>query len=394
MQRFRDKYGDRPLLIRLPGRVEAVILAPRDVRRVLEATPEPFAAASTEKRATLSHFEPRGVLTSRGEARCQRRYFNDATLESDRPCHHLAPGFCDVVRREGAELVAEVERRETLTWGRFVVRWYRIVRRVVLGATAADDHELTDLLGRLRADANWAFLHPIRKRTRQRFFDRLQAHLDRAEPGSLAAVAASIPETQLVRAVDQVPQWLFAFDAAGIALFRALALVVSHPMCAMRAREEISETKALPAPELPFLRASILESVRLWPTTPLILRQTTTATALDSGLLDKGSGVLIYVPFFHRDDTRLSFADKFSPDQWLDAAAPEAWPLIPFSAGPAACPGREIVLLLASTLLATLLGALDLRLQPPNCILPNKRIPATLDPFTLRYSVGAVRRGA
>jgi hypothetical protein len=46
MQRLRNKYGRGPLMLRVPGRRQAVILAPEDVRKVLEATPEPFSPAS------------------------------------------------------------------------------------------------------------------------------------------------------------------------------------------------------------------------------------------------------------------------------------------------------------------------------------------------------------
>lgn len=44
--------------------------------------------------------------------------------------------------------------------------WYRIVRRIAFGDNARDDHDLTDMLGRLRKDANWSFLKPKRKKTR------------------------------------------------------------------------------------------------------------------------------------------------------------------------------------------------------------------------------------
>ena len=47
MQRLRDHYGDGPLLLQIPGRSQAVILAPVHVHRVLNESPEPFAAASS-----------------------------------------------------------------------------------------------------------------------------------------------------------------------------------------------------------------------------------------------------------------------------------------------------------------------------------------------------------
>jgi hypothetical protein len=114
-------------------------------------------------------------------------------------------------------------------WDTFVVGWHRVVRRIALGDAAAHDHELTDLLGELRAKANWSFLRPTDRTTRERFLRRLAEHVDRAEPGSLAALMAAIPTTSVTEPVQQVPQWLFAFEPAGMAAFRVLALIDAHP---------------------------------------------------------------------------------------------------------------------------------------------------------------------
>ena len=58
-----------------------------------------------------------------------------------------------------------------------------------------------------------------------------------------------------------------------------------------------------------------------------------------------GTGILIFAPFFHRDDERLPYAHRFAPELWLKAQDPVAWPLIPFSGGPVICPGRHLVTL-------------------------------------------------
>lgn len=42
MRRLRSKYGPGPLLVRIPGRCGLLILAPRDVHRILEQSPDPF----------------------------------------------------------------------------------------------------------------------------------------------------------------------------------------------------------------------------------------------------------------------------------------------------------------------------------------------------------------
>src|SRR5262245_59369550 len=61
---LRHRYGDGPLRLRIPGRDVALVLSSRDAARTLDETPEPFAAATREKRAALRHFQPDGVLIS------------------------------------------------------------------------------------------------------------------------------------------------------------------------------------------------------------------------------------------------------------------------------------------------------------------------------------------
>jgi cytochrome P450 len=186
---------------------------------------------------------------------------------------------------------------------------------------------------------------------------------------------------------DQVAHWLFAFDAAGMTAFRALALLTTH--AAERRRALLDTERASNVDALPFLRACLLDTVRLWPTTPLILRQTSATTEWNGRQLPAGTGVLIFTPFFHRDPTRLPFADRFVPHMWLDELAMAALPatgLVPFSAGPGICPGRQIVLLMTSVLVGELLRASDLRITAGQRPSPERPLPPTLDHFALKFA--------
>jgi hypothetical protein len=205
MQRLRARYGEGPLMLRVPGRTQAVILAPDDVHRVLDESPEPFATATTEKRAALAHFEPKGALISHLPERAERRRYNEEVLESDNPMHRLAHRFVPVVQEEGRKILASAYRAGVLNWETFSQGWFRVVRRVVFGDSARDDHELTDMIAELRSNGNWAFLKPRREDLRKRFFARMQSYLDRAEPGSLAAVMARTRTTEVTAPLHQVP---------------------------------------------------------------------------------------------------------------------------------------------------------------------------------------------
>lgn len=338
MQRLRDTYGPGPLMLRVPGQPRALILDPEHVHRVLAGSPEPFTTASFEKRAALSHFEPKGALITRGPARPDRRRFNEEVLDHESPMHRLSAQLLAVVAEEADELLKTVRRRRyALEWDTFFAAWFRLVRRVVFGDGARDDTKLTDMIFKLRADGNWAFLKPKNKGLRKRFFRRMHRYLERAEPGSLAHVMAHTYATKQTAPDHQVPQWLFAFDPAGMTTFRSLALLASFPEQAERARQEVRESPPLPV--LPFLRATVLESLRLWPTTPMVLRQSTRETQWEEGVMPAETGVLIYAPFFHRDETRLPYAHRFAPEVWLEHGFSQPWPLIPFRRGPPSARG-------------------------------------------------------
>jgi len=373
MQRLRSEYGSGPVLLRVFGRSLAVVLDPRDVHRILAESPDPFATDTPEKASALAHFEPRGVLISRGSERVDRRRFNEQVLEAGRPVHRLGQEFLRVVESEAAGLRRHVRgQSNTLDWASFSDAWFRMVRRIIFGDRARNDHELSMLLAKLRSRANWAFLLPQRSRMREQLLTSIRAYLARPAPNSLTAVMADIPVSGDTAPEHQVPQRLFAFDAAGITTYRSLALLASHG-CGTNES---------------FLRATVLESLRLWPTSPLILRETTAPTIWANGVIPTHTGVVIFTPFFHRDDERLPFANTFSPRLWIDGATQHAnLALIPFSEGPAVCPGRNLVLLLATSMLSQLISGADPVLVSGKRLVPGRPLPATLDHYRLRFEL-------
>jgi cytochrome P450 len=361
------------------------VLEPEAVHRVLSETPDSFATASSEKKAALAHFQPRNSLISSGRERSVRRALQDQVLDSSSPVHHLAESFLPVVAQEAEELLRAVSSSGELGWDDFIRSWYRLVRRVVFGDAAADDHELTDMLQQLRSDANWAFFKPRRRKLRAKFLAAVEREMRSAPPGSLAAVMAETDRNGDDAPVEQIPQWLFAFDPAGMATFRTLAAVTTHPDVHARAAHEIAENP--PRREyLPWLRACVLESLRLWPTTPMVLRQSTHSVSWIAGTMPTGCGVLIYAPFFHRDERTVPNPHAYTPERWMNDDAGD-WALIPFSEGPAACPGRHLVLMLTSAFLSHLLEGAHLQLKSPGRLNVGGDLPGTLNNYSLRFAV-------
>jgi len=392
LQQLRDKYGSGPLMLTMPLRNQAVLLDPRDLRRVLDESPDPFATASTEKRAALAHFEPEGALVSHGKERQVRRQLNEDVLEHRSPVHEMADQLLPIVDDEAEALMREVKQVGELRWEEFFEAWFRIVRRVVFGNSARDDTRIIDLMIKLRSKGNWAFLSPPRPDLRKELHRRIHDYIEKAEPGSLAANMHRLASSNMSAPENQIPQWLFAFDPAAMSTFRALALLATHPEQLERAREETAEGVASEKGHRPLLRATVLEALRLWPTTPMILRQTTQETEWDHGIMPAHTGILIYAPYFHRDQTRVPCAHTFNPDLWIkddpevQGRPPREWPFVPFSGGTGVCPGRNVVLLLTSAMLAALVGNRDVRLKDCHRMPPGM-LPDVLDNYTLKFAM-------
>jgi cytochrome P450 len=172
-----------------------------------------------------------------------------------------------------------------------------------------------------------------------------------------------------------------------MATFRALALIATHPSAQERVRNGILEAGL--SGELPFARACIMESLRLWPTTPTIFRETTQDVPCGGGVLPKNTHLMIYTPYFHRHES-LPCAHKFAPELWLKRDSNDAWPLIPFSGGPGTCPAHHLVSLLGSAMIGVLLERGGIELKPPAILQADRPLPGTLSHYelTLRLRAG------
>ena len=56
LQRLRQKYASRPVLLSVFGRKQLILTDPAQVQRVLQETPAAFKSSSDEKSAALAHF--------------------------------------------------------------------------------------------------------------------------------------------------------------------------------------------------------------------------------------------------------------------------------------------------------------------------------------------------
>jgi cytochrome P450 len=378
-------HGGGPVWVHTGRDPALLLLAPADVHRALEGSPAPFASDPPAKRDGMVGFQPDAVTISRGETWRNRRAFNEAVLDYRHPVHGFAERFAAIAREEAAELfgAAAVAGGE-LRFGPWNEVFVRITRRIVLGDAAADDTELSTELAAMMSEANG-----MPGQTSKRypaFVARLGRYVAAAEPETLVARFHDAPADAETKPVGQIPHWLFANgDTLAINAFRALAAIASHPSQQAKVLSELADAgeDAEAIAGLDYLDACLEDAMRLWPTTPLLSRETVAPTDWRGAAVSAGTQVVISNTYLHRDRDRFEYADRFAPDRWLAGEAAREWSFNHFSRGPQGCPGTGVTKFVGKAVLANLLRDHRVELLSPR-LDPARPLPHMLDYFGIR----------
>jgi cytochrome P450 len=393
VERLTQRYSGRPVLLGGVGGQTLLVLAAGDVRRVLESPVSVYGMNAPEKGRLFGQFAPDVLNGSPPELHAERRPFNETVLDYGHEPHRFAERFLRVIHEEVAAMLADAE---VIDYERSLAAFRRISRRCAFGDAAADDTEFSDEHSRLRADGNWLGLtfwnRGRNARLRASMDARIQRYAAAAEPGTLVSLFSSAPTEAETRPNGQVPFWLMALDAVRVAVFNALALLATDPAARERALAEVRTADATHGAgtvaglaELAFVRACMLDSVRLWPAAALLVRVTAVETEWEGETLPIGTRVLIPVTGHHRA-RQLPHANRFAPDLWLDGSADADWQMNVFSRGGAQCAGRNLALLLGTASLAELLRDGEFELLRPN-LSPDRPLPHGINPLKVRFAV-------
>ncbi|NKQ51305.1 cytochrome P450 [Amycolatopsis sp. K13G38] len=317
------RYDGGPVWVRAGLGRALLVLDPADVARALDGPVHDYAADPGAKRAGMVYFQPTALTISRGARWHSRRRFTEAVLGS---VPRLATSIEDRAREEVKRLAADTAN---LTWEPWNAMVQRLARRVVLGETAAGDWALSDTLERMMDGANRLPGKPSKDQAA--FHTRIAAYANRAEPGSLAAEFPHAPTDATTDPAGQVTHWLFALgDTLAVNALRTVALLGQWPGYRDRALADDG-----------FLLACLQETMRLWPTTQLLARETLVDVPWEE-TVPAGTQILIVNTYLHRDPDRVPRADAFAPEQWLSGSRPQ---FTHFSRGPQVCPGIDLALL-------------------------------------------------
>jgi cytochrome P450 len=364
---IREKHPGQGLRL-LGGRI-VVIWGEDALREVLDGSAVLYASDAGAKAKGMSHFQPDALTLSRGEEGRDRRAFNEHVLATSERMHPYGERFLAVV----ADEVGRLGLDGRLEWPDFEALFDHITLRVIFGDGARDDQELTGLLEELMGEAN----RLVGLKTGDDYYElyaRLERRLRSPEPGSLIARFADAPQSDRTRVTHQIPHWMFAMrDTLGANAYRALAAIVADPEVERRVREDAR-----------YLDGVLEETMRLWPTTPLLARETTRDTTLAGEAVPEGTQVMILNTFNHRDPDRVDDADRLAPERW--AGGKRDYRFNHLSNGTQDCPGGPLVLLLGNAVLARMLERFELELEEPK-LEPGEPLPHMLDFFSVSFSV-------
>ncbi len=374
------KYGPDPFWVRVGSEETLLVTHPDDIRIVLGGSPSPFAPDPEAKLKGMSAFQPTALSISRGDLWRDRRTFAEAVLQPASPLHPLATTFAAVAGEEADALRAF---GESLTFDALNTTFQRITRRVVFGDAAADDTELTDQLGELMAAGNKMPGSPAAGY--DEFHARLAAYVDAPDVTALTGLIASAPSSEETDVPGQLIHWLFAMgDTLPTNLFRALALLATHPDALARVRAEIGDEKLTPKKiaGAAYLAGCVLEAMRLWPTTTLFGRvQAEDYRWVNGQKTPEGTQLLIPNLFNHRNADRIAYADRFAPEEWSEGSASEDWSFNFFSHGPQGCPGAGLSIFLAQAVIARLVGAATPVVSSGPRLDPDRALPYGFDVY-------------
>jgi cytochrome P450 len=161
-----------------------------------------------------------------------------------------------------------------------------------------------------------------------------------------------------------------------ISMANVMYQLIKNPECMAKVRQEIDESldedEAVAPYEtvkhLPYLRACLDESLRLFP--PIshgLTRATPAEGSYVAGDFIAGDTTVAVSAFIaHRDPSVFPEPERFNPERWLGEEGKELGPyFIAFSAGARGCIGRNIAYLEQTVLLASMLHRYEFRFARP-----------------------------
>ncbi|CAD5231102.1 unnamed protein product [Bursaphelenchus xylophilus] len=141
-------------------------------------------------------------------------------------------------------------------------------------------------------------------------------------------------------------------DTTSAAMNWFLHLMGNNPEIQAKVQREVDEVlgeTGIPTFEdlgrLKYLEACFKETLRLYPSVPLIARLMTEDTKVHKYTLPKNTIVLVIPSMVHRDERFWKDPEVFNPDRFVDSELKHPYSYIPFSAGSRNCIGQRFAMM-------------------------------------------------
>lgn len=159
-------------------------------------------------------------------------------------------------------------------------------------------------------------------------------------------------------------------DSVGAATAFCLFMLAQHPLYQRQCVDELSEIfdgddrspTIKDVREMRYLEQCIKETLRLFPSVPLIARKINEDVRLTTCLIPAGSSVLIFPYATHRSKHIYPDPERFDPERFSPEQCEKRHPyaFIPFSAGPRNCIGNKFAYIEMKTVISTILREFEL----------------------------------
>jgi cytochrome P450 len=180
-------------------------------------------------------------------------------------------------------------------------------------------------------------------------------------------------------------------ETTAITLTWTFYLLSQHPEILRRIQREVDAALGgrLPTladlPNMPYTLQAFEESMRLYPSAPIVPRLTTRDSVLGGRRVPAGSRILVNLYNIHRHPAHWADPERFEPDRFAadERKAQHRFAYLPFGAGPHLCIGKHFALMEAHLLLAALVQRYEFRHVPSHPVVNHATI-------TLRPKYGMV----
>lgn len=184
------------------------------------------------------------------------------------------------------------------------------------------------------------------RRARQTIRDAATDLIDGEGAGPLAEILRGYPDRR--QALDEAVTILLAgHETTAVALTWCCHLLAGHPEVEERLQAEVDAVYAAgpldpgDLSRLPYTRAVVAESMRLYPPVWAISREVVTPLRIGPYVLPRGAVVMVSPYGLHRDPRHWPDPERFDPDRFAETGI-QPFTYVPFSGGVRGCVGEGL----------------------------------------------------